>query len=168
MFAVNDINIQDAKIFTRKDGIVIDTFNVTDFRSHQKIEKERYNKIETDLKRVISGLLQLNKEVASMKSKWWRIESKFFKRTGQVKIAFEKHEKYTIIDIFSPDRLGFLFQVTNKMNELGLNIYFAKISTRGDDIVDSFYVLDRNRNKISLYDYEFIKSELKSTISQIL
>ena len=168
VLAVNDVNIQDAKIFTRKDGIIIDTFNVADFRSHQKIEEERYKKIETDLKRVIAGLLQLNKEVASMKSKWWRIESKFFKRTGQVKIVFEKHEKYTIIDIFSPDRLGFLFQVTNKMNELGLNIYFAKISTRGDDIVDSFYVLDRNRNKISLNDYEFIKSELKSTISQIL
>lgn len=168
VFAVNDVNIQDAKIFTRKDGIVIDTFNVTDFRSHQKIEDERYRKIETDLKRVVAGLFQLNKEVASMKSKWWRIESKFFKRTGQVKIVFEKHEKYTIIDIFSPDRLGFLFQVTSKMNELGLNIYFAKISTRGDDIVDSFYVLDRNRNKISLNDYEFIKSELKSTISQIL
>jgi [protein-PII] uridylyltransferase len=168
VFAVNDVNIQDAKIFTRKDGIVIDTFNVTDFRTHQKIEEERYEKIERDLKRVIAGLLQLNKEVASMKSKWWRIESKFFKRTGQVKIVFEKHEKYTIIDIFSPDRLGFLFQVTNKMNELGLNIYFAKISTRGDDIVDSFYVLDRNRKKISPNDYEFIKSELKSTISQIL
>jgi [protein-PII] uridylyltransferase len=168
VFAINDVNIQDAKIFTRKDSIVIDTFNVTDFRTHQKIEEERYEKIEGDLKRVIAGLLQLNKEVASMKSKWWRIESKFFKRTGQVKIVFEKHEKYTIIDVFSPDRLGFLFQVTNKMNELGLNIYFAKISTRGDDIVDSFYVLDRNRNKISLYDYEFIKSELKSAISQIL
>ncbi|MCH7964679.1 MAG: HD domain-containing protein [Bacteroidetes bacterium] len=168
VFAVNDVNIQDAKIFTQKDGIVIDTFNVTDFRSHQKIEEKRYKKIEMDLKRVVAGLLQLNKEVASMKSKWWRIESKFFKRTGQVKIVFEKHEKYTIIDIFSPDRLGFLYQVTNKMNELGLNIYFAKISTRGDDIVDSFYVLDRNSNKISPNDYEFIKSELKSTISQIL
>ncbi len=126
VFAVNDVNIQDAKIFTRKDGIVIDTFNVTDFRSHQKIEEERYNKIEMDLKRVVSGLLQLNKEVASMKSKWWRIESKFFKRTGQVKIVFEKHEKYTIIDIFSPDRLGFLYQVTNKMNEHGLNIDLSK------------------------------------------
>lgn len=168
VLAVNDVNIQDAKIFTRKDGIVIDTFNTTDFRTHQKIEEERYNKIESDLKRVVVGLLQLRKEVASMKTKWWRIESKFFNRTGQVKIVFEKHEKYTIIDIFSPDRLGFLYHVTNKMNELGLNIFFAKISTRGDDIVDSFYVLDRNNNKISPNDYEFIKSELTGTISQIL
>ena len=54
------------------------------------------------------------------------------------------------------------------MNELGLNIYFAKISTRGDDIVDSFYVLNRNKKKISPDDYELIKSELIETITQIL
>jgi [protein-PII] uridylyltransferase len=168
VLAVNDVNIHDAKIFTRKDGIVIDTFNVTEFRTHQKVPEDKYQKIEMDLKRVVVGLLQLSKEFASMKSKWWRIESKLFKRTGSIKIIFEKHEKYTIIDVFSPDRLGFLFQVTSKMNEVGLNIYFAKISTRGDDIVDSFYVLDRNNRKISPNDEEFIISELTEAITQIL
>jgi [protein-PII] uridylyltransferase len=54
------------------------------------------------------------------------------------------------------------------MNELGLIIYFAKISTKGDDIVDSFYVLDRNGHKVSQSDFEFIKSELTNTITQIL
>ena len=103
-----------------------------------------------------------------MKSKWWRIESKFFKRSGKIKIAFEKHEKYTIIDVFSPDRLGFLYRVTSKMNELGLMIYFAKISTKGDDIVDSFYVLDRDGKKISQNGYDLIRAELAGTISQML
>ena len=70
--------------------------------------------------------------------------------------------------MFSPDRLGSLFQVTSKMNEVGLNIYFAKISTKGDDIVDSFYVLDRNKKKISPNDEEFIMSELTDAIKQIL
>jgi [protein-PII] uridylyltransferase len=168
VLAVNDVNIHDAKIFTRKDGIVIDTFNVTEFRTHQKIPESKYEKSEMDLKNVVVGLLHRSKEVATMKSKWWRIESKLFKRTGNVKIIFEKHEKYTIIDIFSPDRLGFLFQVTSKMNEVGLNIYFAKISTKGDDIVDSFYVLDRNKKKISPNDQEFIMSELTEAITQIL
>jgi len=167
VLAVNDVNIHDAKIFTRKDGIVIDTFNVTDFRSQKHIEEHRYTKIETDIGDVISGLLQLHQEVATLKSRWRRLESKLFKRSGQVKIVFENHEKFTIIDIFSPDRLGFLYQVTGKMNELGLNIYFAKISTREDDIVDSFYVLDRNGKKISQNDEEFIKSELTNAISLV-
>jgi [protein-PII] uridylyltransferase len=168
VFSINDANIHDAKIFTRKDGIVIDTFNVTDFRTHKKIETERYQKIKDDLSSVISGLLELSQEFAKMKSRWWRIESKFFKRSGKIKIAFENHEKYTIIDVFSPDRLGFLYQVTKKMNELGLIIYFAKISTKGDDIVDSFYVLDRKGKKVSQNDYELIIKELTNIINQLL
>jgi len=168
VLSINDANIHDAKIFTRKDGIVIDNFIVTDFRTHSKIDIERYPKIEQDFKNVVTGMLQLNKEFANMKSKWWRIETKFFKRAGKIKIAFEKHEKYTIIDVFSPDRLGFLYQATSKMNTLGLSIYFAKISTKGDDIVDSFYVLDRNGKKISPDIYEYIKTELTESITQML
>jgi len=168
VLSINDANIHDAKIFTRKDSIIIDTFNVTDFRTHKKIEPERYQKIMDDFFAVTSGLLELSQEFAKMKSRWWRIENKFFKRSGKVKITFENHEKYTIIDVFSPDRLGFLYQVTRKMNDLGLNIYFAKISTKGDDIVDSFYVLDRTGKKISPNDYELIVTELTSTINQIL
>jgi [protein-PII] uridylyltransferase len=168
VLAINDINIHDAKIFTRKDGIVIDTFNVTDFSSHKKLEEDRFPTIIEDMNLAVRGLLQLGKEVALLKSKWWRIESKLFKKKGNVKVAFENHERFTIIDVHSPDRLGFLYHVTSKMNELGLNIFFAKISTQADEIVDAFYVLDRNNKKISPNDYEFIKNELTSAIDKLL
>jgi [protein-PII] uridylyltransferase len=168
VLAINDANIHSAKIFTRKDGIVIDTFLVTDFRTHKRIDESKHSKISEDFHSVINGFMQLHHEVAKLKSRWWRIENKFFKRAGQIKITFEKHDRYTIIDVHSPDRLGFLYHVTNKMNELGLIIYFARISTKGDDIVDSFYVLDRNGHKVSQNDYQFIISELTDTITQIL
>ncbi len=168
VMAIKDINIHDAKIFTRKDGIVIDTFNVTDFSSHKKLDKDRFSKIEESMNLAVRGLLQLGKEVALLKSKWWRIENKLFKKKGNVKIAFENHERFTIIDVHSPDRLGFLYHVTSKMNELGLNISFAKISTQGDEIVDAFYVLDRNGKKISPNDYEFVKNEITSAIDKLL
>lgn len=168
VLSINDVNIHDAKIFTRKDGIVIDNFNVTDFRTHKKLADDRYEKIEENFRAVISGLFQLNTEIKRMKSKWWRIENKFFKRPGQVFIKFELQEKYTIIEIHSPDRLGFLYQVTRTLNELGLNIYFAKIATKGDEIVDAFYVLDRNKKIVSNNYYPFIESKLRDAINQIL
>jgi [protein-PII] uridylyltransferase len=168
VLSINDANIHDAKIFTRKDGVVIDNFNVTDFRTHKKLPIERFPKIEEDFNGVISGLIQLTTEIKRMKSKWWRIENKFFKRPGQVRIKFEVQEKYTIIDIYSPDRLGFLYQVTGKMNELGLRIYFAKIATKGDEIVDAFYVLDQKNKQVSKNYYSFIETELREAITQIL
>jgi [protein-PII] uridylyltransferase len=166
--SINDLDIHDARIFTRKDGVAIDSFNLTDFRTHKLVNKERYKKIENDLKEVLEGTLQLGAEIKRMKSKWWRIENKFFKRSGKIKIAFEDHERYTIIDVFSPDRLGLLYTITRKMAELGLSIYFAKISTKGDDVVDSFYILDRNGKRVSQSDYELIKHEMNSAIEQIL
>lgn len=166
--AINDINIHDAKIFTRKDGIVIDSFNVTDFRTGSLVNQTRYEKIINDLNLTIENQLQITKEFSKIKSKWWRIENKLFKKKGKIKIVFEKHDKYTIIDIYSPDRLGLLYQITRKMNELGLSIYFAKINTKEDGIVDSFYLLDRNKKKISSNDYQLITLELTETINEML
>ncbi len=166
--SINDLNIHDAKIFTRKDGIVIDNFNVTDFRTHQVVNQSKYPKIIRDIELAVANELQIINEFNRIKSKWWRLENKFFKRKGTIKIAFEKHDRFTIIDVFSPDRLGLLYQITKKMNELGLSIYFAKINTKADDIVDSFYVLDKNRKKISPNNYELIKHELTQSIEEML
>jgi [protein-PII] uridylyltransferase len=166
--SINDLNIHDAKIFTRKDGIVIDSFNVTDFRSGKPIDHERHQKITNDLYLAVANELQITKEFNQIRSKWWRLENKLFKRKGKIRIDYEKHDKYTIIDIFSPDRLGLLYQITKKMNELGLSIYFAKISTKSDDIVDSFYILDRNRKKITTEMHELISHELTQSIEEML
>ncbi len=166
--SINDLNIHDARIFTRKDGIVIDFFNVTDFRSGQEVEEQRYDGIKENIERAVTNELEIVAEFNKVKSKWWRIENKFFKRKGRIKISFEKHDKYTIIDVYSPDRLGLLYQITKKMNELGLSIYFAKIATQGDDVVDAFYVLDRKKKKVSINEYELITFELTETIKELL
>ncbi len=166
--SINDLNIHDAKIFTRKDGIIIDSFNVTDFRTGKTVDINRYEKIKLDLLLTINDNLLLTKEFNKAKSKWWRIERKFFKRQGRVKINFEEHEKYLIIDVFSPDRLGLLYQITKTIADIGLHIAFAKISTKGDDVVDSFYTYKKNNKKISFNEYELIRVTLTQTIEEML
>ena len=168
VLAINDLNIHDAKIFTRKEGIAIDNFNVTLFRSDKRVDETKYEKIKEDITSAVSNELQLKQEFEKIKSKWWRIESKFFKRKSKIKIKFESYDKYSIIDIYSPDRLGLLYQITSKMHELGLIVYFAKIATQSDDVVDAFYVLDRNGNKIIESDYDLITLELTNAIEELL
>lgn len=165
---INDINIHDARIFTRKDGIAIDSFNLTDFRSQKPVSPEKYDKIKKDLKMMLSDILQLNSELKRMKGRWWRIESKLFRKQGKIKISFEERERYTIIDIHSPDRLGFLYTVTRTLNQLGLSIYFAKITTHGDEVTDSFYVLDANKQRVSKNYYDMITADLTEAIQDIL
>lgn len=168
ILSINDLNIHDAKIFTRKDGIVIDNFNVSHFRTHEPIGESQYADIEKSIMAAVRNEVQLKREFERLKSKWWRIESKFFKRKSTIRIEFETYDKYSIIDVYSPDRLGLLYQITSKMYDLGLIIYFAKIATQSDDVVDAFYVLDRNGKKITESDYNLITLELNSAIEELL
>jgi [protein-PII] uridylyltransferase len=86
----------------------------------------------------------------------------------RVDVEFEDHPKYSIIDVFAPDTLGFLYRVTEAMSRLGLNISFAKIATRVDGIVDSFYVTDQRGSKIEdLGRKEFVKQEILRTIAEL-
>jgi [protein-PII] uridylyltransferase len=132
------------------------------------MDPDKQEKLTANIKGVVEGTLELKVEITRMRSRWRRLESKLFNRAGKINIVFEEHEKYTIIDVFSPDRLGLLYNITRKMTELGLSIFFAKISTRADDVVDSFYILDRTGKKVSTVDYELIKHELTETIKELL
>ncbi len=166
--AINDINIHDAKIFTRKDGIIIDTFNVTEFRSDNLIDEEKYERIARHIKLAVANELALQKEFLRVRTKWKRIENIFFGKAGKIKVEFEKHDKYTIIDVFAPDKLGLLYQITQVLTTLGLSIYFAKISTKEEGVVDSFYVLDEQGYKVSPKEFELICYELTEAIENML
>ena len=47
---------------------------------------------------------------------------------------------YTIVEIFTEDRIGVLFTITYTLHRLGLSIHVAKISTNVDQVADVFYV----------------------------
>lgn len=168
VLSINDCNIHDARIFTRKDGIIIDSFNVTNYSTNTVIDPNIYPKIESDLKQCLSGELQINVEFKKFQSKWRRLENRLFKRNEKIKIRFEDHDRFTIIDVASPDRLGLLYTITKKMTELGLTVFFAKISTKADDVIDAFYTLDRSGKKISPNDYEMIRVSLTDIIKELI
>ncbi|HWC88154.1 MAG TPA: hypothetical protein VG433_00805, partial [Pirellulales bacterium] len=68
----------------------------------------------------------------------------------QVRIDNSTSERYTIIDIFTADRMGLLYTIARTLFELGLSIGFAKIGTYLDQVVDVFYVTDASGQKLSL------------------
>jgi [protein-PII] uridylyltransferase len=54
------------------------------------------------------------------------------------------------------------------MSRIGIDIYFAKIATRVDGIVDAFYVLDRDgQSPRDPGRREAIRNELLSTIRRV-
>ncbi len=167
VLSANDANIFDANIFTRSDGMIIDKFRVSDFISKSALTSEQCQKIQQELLDVFRGAVEIEDVLSRHKMKWKRrTQSKNL--NVRVDVEFEEHPEYCIIDVFAPDTLGFLYRITKVMSELGLNITFAKIATRVDGIVDSFYVLDRDGTKIESHERRtHIRRELLKCIEEV-
>ncbi|MFN0156632.1 MAG: [protein-PII] uridylyltransferase [Bacteroidota bacterium] len=149
VLAANDANIFDANIFTRDDGIIIDRFRVSDVSTGQQLEQRVCGKIAADLDKVIDGRIDIAHLFEAHKKKWKRRPQRASNSNVRQDVEFEDNPGHTIIDVYAQDSLGLLYRVTEAMSRLGLDIYFAKIATRMDGVIDAFYTLDRSGRKIT-------------------
>lgn len=167
VLTANDANILDAQIFTRNDGIIIDKFRVSDYVTKGALNESQINKIKSELNDVLSGIIDIEHLLHRHRMKWRR-RSQHFNPNTRIDVEFEDHPGYSIIDVFAPDMMGFLYKITETMSTLGLNISFAKIATRVDGIVDSFYVTDQTGSKLEHEDQKhYAKTEILRTISTL-
>ena len=67
---------------------------------------------------------------------------------NEVRIDTEISDDFTIIEIFTFDRRALLYNLARKLHDLKLVISHAKIATSLDQVVDVFYVTDRDRRKV--------------------
>ncbi|HTY57417.1 MAG TPA: HD domain-containing protein, partial [Bacteroidota bacterium] len=149
VLSANDADIFDANVFTRDDGLIIDRFRVTDAGSKVALEPARCGKIAGDLGLVMQGALDIEHLFREHDRKWKRRPKAPANPMVRTDVRFGENPHYTIIDVYAPDSVGFLYRVTETISALGLDIYFAKIGTRVDGIVDAFYTLDREGKQVT-------------------
>ena len=167
VLSANDANIFDAQIFTRNDGMIIDRFRVADFLSKTSLSAEQCEKIHQELNDVFNGATDIEHLLQRHRMRWKR-RKKMLNPNIRTDVEFEDHPRFTIIDVYAPDMLGFLYRVTGTMSMLGLNISFAKIATRVDGIVDSFYVLDLTGRKLDNPEQrQYVRSEILKVIGNL-
>ena len=65
-----------------------------------------------------------------------------------VMIDNSSSDQFTVIELAGLDRPGLLYEITNAISDLNLDITSAHISTFGERAVDVFYVTDLTNKKI--------------------
>ena len=146
-----NLNILSARITTRDDGIALDVFRVSHLGGAGAIamEEDRWPRVERDLERVLSGEQQIAALVAEAQKIHFGAR-KFVRRVAtEVTIDNRSSEEFTVIDVFTQDRVGLLFAITHTLFELGMRIHLARISTNADQALDVFYISDGEGNKIT-------------------
>ncbi len=158
--AAKNLNILRAQVYTGRNGVMIDTFQITDAEGKLLVYDEVWKTVTADLREVLSGERRPTEPRSSQ-----------FERgvaaTVPASVEFDNtsSDALTIIDIIARDRVGLLYRITKCLYDLNLDIASAKIVTEGVRAMDSFYVSDLFRMKIT--DPERI-TKIKDALMKVL
>jgi [protein-PII] uridylyltransferase len=156
----HNMNILDAQIDTRSDGIAMDILRVNHTNGDEYVDQEEWKAIQDDLEKVIDGRVRVE-ELVKKKGAYLHSKKKGLKETETtIKIDNDTSDFYTVIDIEANDRFGLLYSITKAMSDMGVYIYIAKITTRLMRVTDSFYVRDIFGQKI--YDEKEVERVKRS------
>ncbi len=148
-FSAAGFNILGAEILTRHDGVVLDTFYVTDAKTGLLANREDREKFESLLGKILTGtavdlplLISRQKRAPSI---FKPIESERI----PISIRLDSvNSDRTIIDIEAEDRVGLLYDISQVLTELDLDVSLAKITTEKGAAMDTFYVTEQGGSKV--------------------
>ncbi|MFQ5850480.1 MAG: [protein-PII] uridylyltransferase [Candidatus Binatia bacterium] len=148
VFAAMGLDILSARITTRKDGLILDVFRISHSGKPEVVmEAERWARVQATLERVLTGAVDIARLVQESG------RPLLFKRQAPrvptvVRMDNGASEDFTILEVYTQDRIGVLFTITYALHQLGVSIHLAKISTNVDQVADVFYVTDEKGKKI--------------------
>jgi len=164
--SANGVNILNASISTTLDGVALDSFYVNS-RGKSLQGDPKKERVIADLLRVLRGDVAVEALIAEPKvGRFVRDKVPKYRPT---RVLFDNSvsSRYTVVDIFTYDRIGLLYDITRTLTALGANIVLSKISTKADQVADSFYLVDKGGGKISEPDrQEEIRQALLAAIGE--
>jgi [protein-PII] uridylyltransferase len=164
-----ELNIFGARIFSRSDGIIFDTFFVAEARTGALPGKEIREKCEALVKSALTANLDLGALINKQKAGRPIYQYLEGERIPTV-IRFDNYssDTHTIIDVETEDRAGLLYTLSRTLSELGLDIATAKISTEKGAALDSFYVRQMQDGKIVDADRtKAVEDELRAAVMSL-
>jgi [protein-PII] uridylyltransferase len=154
IMALHNLNVLAAQIFTLGDGTAIDVLDVKS-SVNKGYDEQDWEDLKRNLNLALDDRLGLAHRLAGkyrpVRSDNWQ---KYLKRQAQVVLDNEASDLYTIVEVYAEDRIGLLYDITHTLADFGINISRAKIGTKVDQVVDVFYVQDKNGQKISTSDLQ--------------
>jgi [protein-PII] uridylyltransferase len=138
--------ILSAEINTLRRGLVLDRFYVRDEDATGAPTTQRMDEVSEALER---ALRQPSDKPPVFRKLW---QEKTAAQTAAVnhlptRVTFDNttSDTSTIVAVFAYDRMGLLYTISKTLFDVNLSVSIARIGTHLDQVVDVFYVTDRER-----------------------
>jgi len=159
ILTLHDMNIVEAQVFTMNNGVTLLIFQCRLPGTPE--DAPDWDAIRDDMAKLLHGKMALAYRIANRASRREVLQAPVRFTPSQILIDNESSAKYTIIEVYTVDRLGLLYTISRALLELQIRIYVAKITTKIDQVADVFYVRTHEDRKV--LDSEQI-SEIKNAL----
>jgi [protein-PII] uridylyltransferase len=167
VMAANGVNILGAQINTSRNGKVLDVLQVNSPQGMLIMDEQRWQKVEAEMRLALHGEVKVTDLVARRQRPTLLTSRPAPRFATRVEIDNEVSADYTVIDIYTHDKVGLLYLISSTLTRLGLYIGVSKISTKVDQVADVFYVRDIFGQKIKDEDkLAEISTQLKTAIDE--
>ena len=133
VFALHGLNVLEARIATRSDGVAIDTFRVEDSLGELRLEPADWDQIRTDLHDAIGGGLDLAARLAAK-------AAAYSVAPVNSRVTVDVRDGLWRFTVRGPDRVGLLHDLAHELTDAEVGITMAKVTTRGQEVMDVFSV----------------------------
>lgn len=143
--AANKLNILGAQIYTRNDGLALDTLQIESLEKKPILDERVWQRLNDELYAVlIEGQEVTYRPGRTIFDK----KDRALPVATVIEVNNRISDMYTVIDVTTHDRLGLLYLITTTLFTLGINIHLAKVSTEATRAIDVFYITDLMGEKI--------------------
>lgn len=154
VMALNNLTVLNAQIFTWVDGTVVDVLDVRPTDGLGFDERD-WQALNNELNLAISHRLGLSHRLyKKLEGIYGRQKELISRKKPKVVIDNTTSGSFSIVEVYGNDRQGQLYRITQTLADFGVNIYKAFIATEVSQLIDVFYVLDSQGEKIQDADFQ--------------
>ncbi len=155
-----NLSVHDAKIFTNRDGIAMDSFFVLD-PDGKPLALDRHQDIRVTLQQALCQNQWIPPRPRRIASRL-----RHFQVEPEIKyLTTASHGQRTYLELVALDRPGLLAQIAAIFVDLGLVLHGARISTIGERAEDLFILTGSNRRALGHKIREALRQRLIETLN---
>ena len=142
VLSLHGVDIFSADVFVWRGGLVVAVFLVSD-PPDTLFAEEVWARVKRSLKFSLTGKLSLEYRLSDKRDSVLTGSSGASPAPVRVNVDNTITDFYTVIEVLARDQPGLLYEIAHTIDALDLDVHLAKVGTRGDEVLDYFYVRDR-------------------------
>jgi [protein-PII] uridylyltransferase len=142
-------NILSARVYSTASGAILDVFHVEKDTATSLDSDRRIQNIQKKWGLLVSGQATTEDLIEERVHMYPPKKTRGVEKRPSVRIDNDISTAYTVLEIEAQDRFGLLYRIARCLSNCSVNIASARLSTRIDRAIDTFYITAGTGEKIN-------------------